>query len=245
MDNRELVKKLSPSGEGGEAAGAAPVTYRKLVIFLIGDKTCAFDSDEVKEVVIVSDLYFIPFVPPYVAGLINRHWEPHTVLDLRVILDNEKLEASKVLIMNHGDDQIAFLISDILKIIQVPEGEIAAVPSSEGSSLFRGSFPFEGREVLIITRRTSMTGYSTTPGTSEAADFVMISVPRRRLPGQPGGGDLQPLPRRRGASRREQRARRHGLPPPDHTAHQPGRPPGTAFRGEGRPGQRGDTLDPE
>jgi purine-binding chemotaxis protein CheW len=150
MDNRELVKKLTLSGEGDEAAELIPVTYRKLVIFLIEDKSYAIDSDEVREVVIVSDLYFIPFVPPYVAGLINRHGEPHTVLDLRVILDNEKLAASKVLIMNHGDDQIAFLISDILKIIQVPEGDIAAVPSSEGSSIFRGSFPFEGREVFII-----------------------------------------------------------------------------------------------
>lgn len=150
MDNRELVKKLSPSAEGDAAAEAVPVTYRKLVIFLIDDKSYAFDSDEVKEVVIVSDLYFIPFVPPYVAGLINRHGEPHTVLDLKVILDNEKLKASKVLIMNHGDDQIAFLITDILKIIPVPEGDIASVPSSEGSSLFRGSFTFDGREVFII-----------------------------------------------------------------------------------------------
>lgn len=150
MDNRELVKKLSGAGEGGADAVEAPVAYRKLILFLIDDKRYAFESDEVKEVVIVSDIYFIPFVPPYVAGLINRHGEPHTVLDLKVILDNEKLAASKVLIMNQDGDQIAFLITDILKIIPVPEGDIAAVPSSEGSSLFRGSFSFEGREVFII-----------------------------------------------------------------------------------------------
>lgn len=150
MDNSELVKKLSVSGEADAAAEAAPVTYRKLIIFLIDEKSYAFDSDEVKEVVIVSDLYFIPFVPPYIAGLINRHGEPHTVLDLKVILENEKLSASKVLIMNHGDDQIAFLITDILKIVLIPEGDVAAVPSSEGSSLFRGSFTFEGSEVFII-----------------------------------------------------------------------------------------------
>ena len=133
MDNRELVKKLS--------------------VAIPGERSYSIDAEEVKEVVIAQDLYYIPFVPPYVAGLINRHGKPHTVLDLKVILESEKLAASKVMVMNHGDDQIAFLITDIERIILVPEGDVAAVPSSEGSSLFQGSFTLEGREVFIINAR--------------------------------------------------------------------------------------------
>ena len=85
-----------------------------------------------------------------------------------------------------------------------------------------------------------MTGYSTTPGTSEAAElFVMISYPgadylvnrEEVISSLYHGGEA-----RRGGN---SAAAGHGLPPPDDTAHQPGRPPGTAFRGEGRPGQRG------
>ncbi len=153
MDNRELVKKLSAAGDGDAAPETAPVNYRKLVVFLLDERSYSIDAEEVKEVVIAQDLYYIPFVPPYVAGLINRHGEPHTVLDLKVILESEKLAASKVMVMNHGDDQIAFLITDIERIILVPEGDVAAVPSSEGSSLFQGSFTLEGREVFIINAR--------------------------------------------------------------------------------------------
>jgi len=149
MDNSEILKKISSGGEGG-GAEEAPVRYRKLVVFLIDGRAFAFDSDEVKEVVIIGDLYFIPFVPPYVAGLINRHGEPHTVLDLKVIMENEKLSATKALIMHQGNDQIAFLITDIEKIISIPEHEVRDIPAAEGTAIFRGSFTYGGNEVFII-----------------------------------------------------------------------------------------------
>jgi chemotaxis signal transduction protein len=150
MDNRSLYTQIT-SGGGGDASGDdAPVTYRKLVVVLVDENPYACDAGEVKEVVIVGEIYRIPFVPPYVAGLINRHGEPYTVLDLKALLAGEKLDSLKVLIMNHGDDQISFLISDIEKIIEVPVGEILEPPTPEAAALFSGVFTREGREVFII-----------------------------------------------------------------------------------------------
>ncbi len=153
MDNSELLNTISSSGSGGDNDSAEPVRYRKLVVFLLEDAPYAFGAAEVKEVVITGDIYHIPFVPPYVAGMINRHGEPYTVLDLKAILDNGKLTSSKVLVMNNGDDQISFLISDIEKIIEVPEQDIHELPPSEAGSLFNGSFTRDGREIFIINAR--------------------------------------------------------------------------------------------
>ncbi len=152
MDNNEILKKLSASGNGEEEQ-IEQVSYRKLVVFIVGEKQYAVDSAEVKEVVIISDLYFIPFVPAYVAGLINRHGEPHTVIDLGMMLENEKHPGGKVLVMNRQDDRIGFLITDIFRIITVPEKEISAIADAGSTSMLSGSLTLDGDEVFIINTR--------------------------------------------------------------------------------------------
>lgn len=151
MENREILQKLSAAESG--SVETEQVTFRKLVVFIVRNKRYAVDSAEVKEVVIIGDLYFIPFVPVYVAGLINRHGEPHTVIDLGIILENEKHPAQKVLIMNREDDQIAFLITDVVRITTIAEKEISAIEDAGSVSLFTGSFTLEESEVFIINTR--------------------------------------------------------------------------------------------
>jgi len=116
MENSELLSAISATGQG-DAAAEEPVRLRKVVLFLVEDAVYAFDADEVKEVVLAGEIYPIPFVPAYVSGLINRHGEPHTVIDLKAVLGGGRLDASRVLIMNNGSDQISFLITDIDKIV--------------------------------------------------------------------------------------------------------------------------------
>ncbi len=152
MDNKEILKKLSTSGNG-KAEQIEQITYRKLVVFIVAEKQYAVDSAEVKEVVIISDLYFIPFVPAYVAGLINRHGEPHTVIDLGMILENEKHPGAKVLVMNREDDQIAFLITDIQKIVTISEKEISAIENDGSVYCVSGSFTLDGNEIFILNTR--------------------------------------------------------------------------------------------
>jgi len=149
MENSELRSAISATGQG-DAAAEEPVRLRKVVLFLVEDAVYAFDADEVKEVVLAGEIYPIPFVPAYVSGLINRHGEPHTVIDLKAVLGGGRLDASRVLIMNNGSDQISFLITDIDKIAEIPEPDVVSLPATDGGALFKGSFRCEGREVFII-----------------------------------------------------------------------------------------------
>jgi chemotaxis signal transduction protein len=151
MDNADLVHQLSGCGEDEDASGArAREPEHKFVVFLVGEKRYAFRAEKVREIVINTDVYFIPFVPPYITGLINRHGEPHSVFDLRILLDNEPMKASKLLIMNHAQDHVAFLISDVVRVVSIPERGIHPMPSSEEQQVFEGYIAYEGAEIFII-----------------------------------------------------------------------------------------------
>ncbi len=151
MDNSELVRQLSGRLADSDAANAPlDESERKFVVFLVGERPYAFHAELVREIVINTDIYFIPFVPPYIAGLINRYGEPFTVFDIKLLLENERLKASKMLIMNHPQDHVAFLISDVVRVVAIPESGIHPMPSSEEKRTFEGYIPFNGSDIFII-----------------------------------------------------------------------------------------------
>jgi purine-binding chemotaxis protein CheW len=151
MDNVELIRQISESGgDTGAGAERRREAEHKFVVFLIEDKRYAFRAELVREIVINNDIYFIPFVPPYIKGLINRHGEPHSVFDLRIILDNEPLTASKLLIMNYARDHVAFLISDVVRVVSIPESGVHSMPASEEQQTFEGFISYEDSEIFII-----------------------------------------------------------------------------------------------
>ncbi|HON77025.1 MAG TPA: chemotaxis protein CheW [Spirochaetota bacterium] len=151
MDNDELIAKLeSSSGEGEDTLSVEEEIIHKLLIFQIDDRKYAVYADLVKEIVINHDLYFIPFVPPYITGLINRQGQPYTVFDLKMLFTNERLQASKVMIMKSDSDFIAFMITDVAEISGIPSSGINLVVSSETESTFIGSCNLRGEEIFII-----------------------------------------------------------------------------------------------
>jgi len=151
MDNDELIAKLENSDrEDDTALAAEDEVVHKLLIFQIDSIKYAVYADLVREIVINHDLYYIPFVPPYIAGLINRQGQPYTVFDLKMLFTNERLRASKVLIMKSETDYIAFLITDVAEISGIPASSINLVVSSETENTFIGSFNHRGNEIFII-----------------------------------------------------------------------------------------------
>jgi len=151
MDNDELIAKLeSSSGEGEDTLSVEEEIIHKLLIFQIDDRKYAVYADLVKEIVINHDLYFIPFVPPYITGLINRQGQPYTVFDLKMLFTNERLQASKVMIMKSDSDFIAFMITDVAEISGIPSSGINLVVSSETENTFIGSCNLRGEEIFII-----------------------------------------------------------------------------------------------
>ncbi|MDF2577976.1 MAG: CheW protein [Chlamydiales bacterium] len=152
METADLIQKLSDSRQTSQKEEHSTAkTEEKFIVFSIKEQRYAFYAEQIKEIAFDSEVFFVPFVPPYIQGYINRHGEPYTVFDLRVIFSNEKLQTSKFLIMNLENDQVAFMITDILEILKVPTSNVRQITSdSIINKYFAGSFTAKDSEVFII-----------------------------------------------------------------------------------------------
>ena len=151
MDNAELLKKLETIDTAEQATTSETVEAVPYLVFSADDARYAVESALVREILIETPMSFIPFVPPYVRGLINRHGEPYAVLDIHMFLTQQKLEASTYLILNLADDQVAFLITDIVEILRVAPSAFTRISADDGPSQYlAGSFTMDEGEILVL-----------------------------------------------------------------------------------------------
>lgn len=152
MENKELLTQIEAEKSKGSAETADHA--EKLIKFLIvqiKDKKYAFYADQIKEIVMDAPLYFVPFVPSYIRGFINRHGEPYTAFDLHALFEEELLDSTTFLISNFQNDQIAFLASNVVEILKVPENKLHLLTSTEDQdTFFLGAVSTKGTEIFIL-----------------------------------------------------------------------------------------------
>ena len=156
MENKELLIHIEAE-KSKKREGIADYA-EKLVKFLIvqvKDKKYAFYAEHIKEIVMDLPLYFVPFVPHYIRGFINRHGEPYTAFDLHALFEGELLGSTTFLISNFQNDQIAFLASNVIEILKVPESQVHLLSSKEDQdTYFLGAVSAKGSEIFILNLAT-------------------------------------------------------------------------------------------
>ncbi len=152
MNNDELLDQIEEASSSGENKQQLVEDKTvKVMVFLVDEKKYAFYAEDIREIILDYPLFFVPFVPPYVRGFLNRHGEPYTVLDLNVLFDQVRLESSTFLVLNRDSDQLAVIITEILEIVKIPEKDIHLVSSDTGEEgYFLGSITSEGKETFIV-----------------------------------------------------------------------------------------------
>lgn len=157
MDNDALIRKIEEGAEtpapadGETGKEAAPVATAKFLVVRIGEAAYAFEADRIKEIALDAPLHYIPFVPPYIRGLINRHGEPYTAYDLNVLFEKETLEAATFVISHFNDDRIAFMVSDISEIMKIPRTDIQPITAAEAhGAYFSGVIPSDSADILVL-----------------------------------------------------------------------------------------------
>ncbi|OHD81163.1 MAG: hypothetical protein A3J97_10895 [Spirochaetes bacterium RIFOXYC1_FULL_54_7] len=163
MADSDLISRIAEAVETSQSADQeAELRYRKFIIAGILDKRCAIPATVIREIVIDVPIHFVPFVPPYIRGFINRHGEPYTVVDLGVLFEQEATKERSFLVLNLPDDQLAFLVSDIHEIVKVPESDVFPITEKlEDERFFEGSVRLGTDDVFIVSVdgiRTRMAG---------------------------------------------------------------------------------------
>lgn len=152
MENETILSRLARQS-GGDGGGAKDdVVVLKFLVFSLGDAMFALGAEDVREISTNNEIYYIPFVPPYVRGYANRHGQPYTVFDLHMLFDNTPLDSTTLLILTSETDQIAVLISDVREIVTVPQTELLRITSADDSSrYFSSALNLAGTEVFVLT----------------------------------------------------------------------------------------------
>lgn len=151
MENEELIKRIEENQiEPAEEVQGVEEKMIKFIIFLIDQKRYALYAEDVREIILDYPMFYIPFVPPYVRGFINRHGEPHTVIDLNVLFEQVKLESSTFMVLARNNDQLALVITEICEIVKVPESDVHLIMGDRGEDdFFLGSVSIHDQEIFI------------------------------------------------------------------------------------------------
>lgn len=152
MNNDELLKQLEEQQDKDRKNTAVlDEKIEKFIVFQVAEKKYALYANDIREIILDYPLFYVPFVPPYVRGFINRHGEPYTVLDLNALFEQVKLDSAAFMVINREHDQLAFVISEILEIAKLTEHDIHLITEDTGEEgFFLGSISLHGQEIFIV-----------------------------------------------------------------------------------------------
>lgn len=153
MNNSELLQTI----ENKEATGLQNISSvssedsLKFVIFSMKEKLYSLPAEMVLEIFLTDNIFYIPFCPLYVSGFINRYGEPYTVIDLLALLENEKQNTRKFIILRRKESQIAFMVEDVIDILSFPKNKILWMsPKESEGGFFSGVIQDPSNDIFIL-----------------------------------------------------------------------------------------------
>lgn len=147
--NEEIVEKIAEN-TGSESETAEEKELTTWLIFSIAEKKYAVRSRDVLEIIRDASVYKLPFMPPYIEGVMNRRGDPFTVINPRQLIGEDDTTPPKeplFLILKRDDDQLSIHISDILFFTDMAESDLNLIPGNNEEGFFIGTLGYGGEEI--------------------------------------------------------------------------------------------------
>ncbi|MBQ7752100.1 MAG: chemotaxis protein CheW [Treponema sp.] len=111
-----------------QATTSKEIPGTSFLVFSIREKLYAINTSFVQEILHSAKIHPLPFVPPYIEGLVNCRGTPYTVVNAALMKGEENYEVlgDTVLVFKREDDQLALHISNIELFFEPDENDIKA-----------------------------------------------------------------------------------------------------------------------
>lgn len=122
------------------------------LVFKAGENHYAIDSSLVQEVMRNSDCYPLPFVPKYIAGVLNSYGTPCAVINLESFLSNSQntsAESHFYLVLKNKNN-LSFQVSDIQEFHTQSEVKYDEFINTEDSKYFTGTVTFNDTVAPVL-----------------------------------------------------------------------------------------------
>lgn len=99
----------------------------KLIIFTLSGDYYAFQSEEVKEILPVGKITYVPGSPEVILGIINIRGDIESVLDIHKLMElpgSKITSASRIIIAAKGDIRSGIRVDSVEDVVDIPKSSI-------------------------------------------------------------------------------------------------------------------------
>ena len=133
---------------------------KNVLSFLVGDEEYSVDVTNVLEIIKIQEIFKIPQVPEFVAGIVNIRGKIITVFDLALKFKIQNVaynEDSKIIVLKEDNINIGFLVSKVIDCFAIDVNDIEPmlpVKTYVPKDCIVGIGKYEEKPILILDFKT-------------------------------------------------------------------------------------------
>ena len=154
----EEILSLIKSGAQQKSSSQKVEKKATWLIFTIGESVdgrnlYAIPAESVKEILRDATVFPLPFVPPYVNGVLNRYGDPYVVID-SAVLEGKEAQKSRLFIVMNDESHTCLRISDVKDFFTATEKDVVHFTEAELSDYYEGTLNINGQDVFVLKVQT-------------------------------------------------------------------------------------------
>ncbi len=128
----------------------------KLVIFSFSGEFYAFYGSDIKEILPMVNIFFVPGTPDFILGLINLRGDIESVIDVNYFLSLpacQRTQCGRIAIAEKGGIRSGIILESVTDVADVPVSSIkpsSSMLDSTTKEFVTGETMFKGKNVTVL-----------------------------------------------------------------------------------------------
>lgn len=104
----------------------------QLVVFAVGDEEFGVDISQVREIVRLVQITYLPKAPAFIEGVVNLRGQVVAIIDLAKRLSipcKPRGETTRIIIVEIGENTVGMIVDSVSEVLRLSSEYIEAVPS--------------------------------------------------------------------------------------------------------------------
>jgi len=104
----------------------------QLVVFTIGDEEFGVDISQVREIVRLVQITYLPKAPVFIEGVVNLRGQVLAVIDLSKRLgvsSKQRGETTRIIVVEVGENTVGMIVDSVSEVLRLSSENVEDVPS--------------------------------------------------------------------------------------------------------------------
>lgn len=104
----------------------------QLVVFTIGDEEFGVDISQVREIVRLVQITYLPKAPVFIEGVVNLRGQVLAVIDLSKrlgVASKQRGENTRIIVVEVGENTVGMIVDSVSEVLRLSSENVEEVPS--------------------------------------------------------------------------------------------------------------------